>query len=271
MAVQRPLLAPIAIMLVVTATFMFPAPRCVIFGLNCEENSVDEQRHAPKPQAPVQITHTTRALPKPAQAAIVSPKTMATSQESEFREDHPKTAESEPQELQKSQEAQEALQHSRLYDDARKCAAANPCLAQVCYAEILKQHTGAQAVKFQKELMDVRKACSTPVTTPLPDGVYSARALAGCGASQQFAIRVEVRGIRIGWQHDAPLAPKSPVVPVQWNGTIDQEGNILATVGNSEGFIAKGKFDGRVREVEMHYPNCNGQTITLSISGRRIE
>lgn len=175
-------------------------------------------------------------------------------------------AHSEPQNLITGSDGADAKEAEQLFSSARQCATANPCLATVCYADVRKRYPiGERANDMQAELINANRLCSEHPTAALPDGVYNGRAMAGCGAPQQFGIPVTVRGGRITWQHDAILNGGNAPAAVQWNGTIDREGNISASARSAAEFQASGRYQGDEREIAMHYPGC---VATLSISGR---
>ena len=83
---------------------------------------------------------------------------------------------------------------------------------------------------------------------PLPNGVYGAQTRAGCGAPRQFGISVTVHDGQIKWQHDAPLVANGPPVTMLWEGSIDRDGNIKASVAEFARFRRKGTlFRSRAR------------------------
>lgn len=175
-------------------------------------------------------------------------------------------AQSEQPSLPLAPESAGTKEAEQLLSAARQCATANPCVAPACYDEVSKQFaSGARASELQAEIASAVQHCAASPNTVLPDGVYSGRAMAGCGAPQQFGIPVKVRGGSIAWQHDATLTTGNAPVAVEWNGTIDSDGNIRASARNAAEFQASGRYHDGAREVAMHYQGC---VAMLSISGR---
>jgi hypothetical protein len=158
------------------------------------------------------------------------------------------------------------LDAAALFSAARQCADANPCLAPACFAEIRKRFAADErASEVRNELSRASRRCAANPTASLPDGVYNGRAMPGCGAPQQFGVRIKVQTGSIAWQHEVPLSQNGAPVAVQWNGTIDGNGNIRATARSSAEFQASGRYHGEEREIAMHYTGC---VAMLSILGR---
>lgn len=177
---------------------------------------------------------------------------------------------------------QKANAETRLFNAARQCATANPCGAPVCYNDYMRSYpNGAHAGEMRAHLANARRDCRPTVEPkpggpassdepPLPNGVYGAQTRAGCGAPRQFGISVTVHDGQIKWQHDAPLVPNGPPVTMLWEGSIDRDGNIKASVADSPEFAAKGRYFEAEREVEMRYPKCT-EPVILTISGKRTK
>jgi hypothetical protein len=259
-----PLFTAFSVVLLCSVIFAVPSKRCTVFGVGCVDDAHENTDSAREKMQHALITQ------KSVRGTQAIQSTQAMQTFSEFSPAPQNISEG----FQEEQKEQKADSFSHLLTAARKCSRGNPCLGETCFAELQTQTLSApQAAEVLEELSKARKACgsSSSQATPLPDGIYSARALAGCGIGSQFAIRVKVRGNQISWQHDAPLSPGGSPLSVQWKGTIDVDGNIHATVGNASGFSAEGRFDGSEREVKMHYPGCKTQNVTLIISGRRIK
>lgn len=177
---------------------------------------------------------------------------------------------------------QKAKAETRLFSAARQCATANPCGAPGCYNDYMRSYPdGAHAREARAHLANARRDCRPSVKPepggparldepPLPNGVYGAQTRAGCGAPRQFGISVTVHDGQIKWQHDAPLVANGPPVTMLWEGSIDRDGNIKASVGDSPEFTARGRYFEAEREVAMHYPNC-AEPVILTISGKRTK
>lgn len=161
----------------------------------------------------------------------------------------------------------------RALQSARQCAAgASDCIVKNCYAGYLTQYGGQGALRDQAraEVAAADDRClrkpadnpNPPSTPAIADGVYNASAHRGCGAAAQFGIRLTVKGGSVSWEHDFRG------IRYNWNGTIDNQGTIRASVGNSNSFTATGHYSDSERNVEMSYPQCASEPITLSIIGR---
>jgi len=156
----------------------------------------------------------------------------------------------------------------RALAEARKCAKANPCATQACYDEYLRALGGGAEGAVRNEMELALRGCRPPPLpepveqSPLPDGIYIARARAGgCGAKTQ-SVPVTVRSGRISWRHDGPQVRNMP-----WSGRIEADGTITASFGNSPDFVAKGRYSGEEREVTMRFPDCR-EPVTMTIFNR---
>jgi hypothetical protein len=299
--IRTPLLMALATIPLISGVLLASPMRCTMLGISCTDDnhshvqqkqikSAEKKQKSPREIQTAELEVKTHTLERSTLLSHLSPKGQKERQKEEptntiGRKTHEAAHGDVVKEANQNEklvklaalqtEAQEKTQEdevARLFGAAQACTNANPCLASTCYANLQKRLTsGEQAAKIKTELAKARKACPITQTALLSDGVYSARTLAGCGIDKQFAIRVEVRGDHINWQHDAPLKLKSPAQSVQWTGTIDGAGNIRATAEKAPDITAQGRFDGREREVQMQYPSCKGEAVVLSISGRRIE
>lgn len=129
----------------------------------------------------------------------------------------------------------------RLFDSALACAAASDgCKASVCFQAYLNAHpSGRYLDRVQAEIAKAR--CVQ--TSGIPNGVYLARTQQGCDGGAQ-SVRITVADGRIAWQHDAQGTT------FQWEGTIDGDGELRATVRGVTSMHARGRWHGsRVRRI----------------------
>jgi hypothetical protein len=153
---------------------------------------------------------------------------------------------------------------------ARQCAAgASDCIVKNCYAGYLAEYgnSGAFGDRARAEVAGAENRCQPkPPDSPSPpaiaDGVYNAGAHPGCRAAAQFGIHVTVKAGTVIWEHELRGTRYT------WSGTIDGRGNIRASVGNSSSFTASGRYSDSEHDVQMIYPQCGSDPITLSIIGR---
>jgi hypothetical protein len=135
-----------------------------------------------------------------------------------------------------------------------------------CYANYLAEYgnTGAFAAQARSEVAAAQRECDsgTTVTSPLAPGIYNAYSLPACDAAAQYGIHVSVTSARnVSWSHVFRGER------FNWSGTVDAQGEIRATVVNSQQHYATGGYSDQRRQVEMRYPQCT-QAITLSILGK---
>ncbi len=142
-----------------------------------------------------------------------------------------------------------------------------------CYSGYLAEY-GSQGMfrdqaRGEVEAAEARCKPPPPDTPPvasdsaLTDGTYNAATKRACGAPAEFGITVAVKSGTVSWEHELSGTRYT------WSGTIDGEGNIRASVGNSNSFAATGHYSQSEHDVQMRYPQCGGDMITLSIIGRR--
>jgi hypothetical protein len=159
----------------------------------------------------------------------------------------------------------------RMLADARQCmVTADPCVVLACYAKYMEKYgkTGVFLGIAKADLERAEKACRPPPPPPPPppsiaaDGVYNAKSNQACGAKSQFGIHIDIRKGTVSWEHDFRG------ISYKWEGVMDRTGAIRASVGNSKEFVADGRYiEAGGSEIVMHYPQCSGSTISLSILG----
>jgi hypothetical protein len=152
----------------------------------------------------------------------------------------------------------------RLWEDARRCLVqANPCVAKSCYSPYMEKYgaNGKLLLLVQRDLDRAQKACPPP--TPLiPDGVYNGHATEVCGAKKQFGVIITVKNGAISWEHDFRGAT------YKWAGVVGPNGGIHASVVGKQDIVADGEYNDNTHDILMHYPDCGGNSIPLTVLSR---
>jgi hypothetical protein len=154
-----------------------------------------------------------------------------------------------------SQDARQSLQA------AQQCAAsASACVAVRCYDNYIAKFgsSAGQGSDAQAEIARLKGLCPT---SQIADGSYFARSNRSCGARLQ-SVTVEIRQGRISWAHDFQGTS------YQWTGIIDPSGNIRASVANNSAYSAIGQYSEDQRHLEMRYPQCGSESISMEIQQR---
>jgi hypothetical protein len=175
-----------------------------------------------------------------------------------------------------------ATAESESYRQARQCADnASSCIVPSCFVQYRQNYSnGAHADQARDDLARARRACDaekarpnpiddTPNAGPSPlgDGEYLAYSSGApsCGIAKQRALHVFVCSGRINWVHEAPLAARMGAVPMQWEGSIDARGKVVAAVRGNADFSASARISETERTIDMHYPDCE-TPISMTIS-----
>jgi hypothetical protein len=172
---------------------------------------------------------------------------------------------------------QEAEEKAAL-NSALQCAigVTNACVVKNCYSGYLAKYgsSGKFRDQAQAEIAAAELRCQKPAETPTPppagpttvalaDGTYDAATQRACGAPAEYGITVNIGSGTVAWEHELRGTRYT------WSGTIDGQGNIRASVGNSNSFSATGHYSDSDRAVQMKYPQCGSEPVTISIIGRR--
>lgn len=157
------------------------------------------------------------------------------------------------------------------YQAARQCAdgATNPCVRTACYDGYLSKYrtSGANSAAAQSAADRARSECQPGNTGPAVeepaqvgdiDGTYRARTRTGCGSPPQ-SVGVVISQGKITWRHE------HHGIEYQWDGTIDAQGNIAATVGGSKDFVATGKYTDESKDITIRYPQCGSEPVEMQI------
>jgi hypothetical protein len=171
------------------------------------------------------------------------------------------------------EEAEKAALNSAL-----QCAmgVTNACIVKNCYSGYMAKYGSSGKFRDQAkaEIAAAELRCQKPAETPTPtpsvattvalaDGTYDAATQRACGAQPEYGITVNIGSGTVSWEHELRGTRYS------WSGTIDGQGNIRASVGNSSSFSATGHYSDSDRAVQMKYPQCGSDPVTISIIGRR--
>jgi hypothetical protein len=149
-------------------------------------------------------------------------------------------------------EDQGALRAGFKWKAARECAAAaTPCGARTCYEDFLSDvgDKGQHGVEARRELARVAETCKSTLASSALDGRYLGRSQAVCGAKPQSVV-VEVKDGEISWRYEFRG------IVYQWRGEVDAAGAIVASVGGSAAFSARGRLSGSEHEATMALPDC---------------
>lgn len=149
-----------------------------------------------------------------------------------------------------------------LWKSARSCAAnAAACAVRYCYSSYREKFGagGKHSAEADADIARAESACRQSQAPAVADGRYSARALAACGAKQDY-FSVDVKGGRISWDHEF-LG-----IRYHWDGTVDGAGAVSAKVPNFPGYTATGRFtESGEKTIQMHYPHCTAGPVTMEI------
>jgi hypothetical protein len=180
--------------------------------------------------------------------------------------------------LDAKKEAASKQQEETALNSARQCAAgvSNACVVKNCYSGYLAKYgnSGKFRDQAQAEISAAEIRCQKPAETPTPtpsvatsvalaDGTYDAATQRACSVPPEYGITVTIESGKVSWEHELRGTRYS------WSGTIDGQGNIRASVGNSGSFSATGHYSDSDRAVQMKYPQCGADPVTISIIGRR--
>ena len=254
------LIAIPALLLLLTAGVILSVEslRCKVLGISCE-------KPAPTP-APRDLL--APALACAAQRQPCDVPTCFT----EYRASAPNMAQAARDELDRAAAAcrlqtDRRAVEARVLQSARQCASgANSCVVKNCYSTYLAEYgnLGVFAAEARAEIARAEARCTGESVTSLPlsPGTYNAVALRGCDTAAQFGIYLTVtpQGA-VSWLHQFRGDRYT------WSGTINAQGDIRASVANSQQHSAAGRYSDSRREIEMRYSQCL-ETITLSIIGR---
>jgi len=177
-------------------------------------------------------------------------------------------------------EASKEAEEKAALNSALQCAigVTNACIVKNCYSGYMAKYgsSGKFRDQAQAEITAAELRCQKPAETPTPtptpsvattvalaDGTYDARTQGACGAQPEYGITVNIGSGTVSWEHELRGTRYS------WSGTIDGQGNIRASVGNSSSFSATGHYSDSDRAVQMKYPKCGADPVTISIIGRR--
>ena len=95
-----------------------------------------------------------------------------------------------------------------------------------------------------------------PSAASASSGTYLAEVKPGCGAQGQ-SVKVAIKDGTISWQHDALNSN------FRWEGIIEDNGTIRASVPDHPGLTATGRYGLDKREVAMSYPQCGVVTMLI--------
>jgi hypothetical protein len=173
-------------------------------------------------------------------------------------------------------EARQEAEEKAALNSALQCAVGvtNACIVKNCYSGYMAKYgsSGKFRDQAQAEISAAELRCQKPAETPTPsvatavalaDGTYDAATQRACGAQPEYGITVTIETGKVSWEHELRGTRYN------WSGTIDGQGNIRASVGNSSSFSATGHYSDSERAVQMKYPQCGADPVTLSIIGRR--
>jgi hypothetical protein len=252
-----------AIPLILIALFAVPQLRCSLFGMSCPVPT-PVQTPTPSPsedaltRAMACAAERERSNPCDVKACFstylaatpprdVAPKatTVMNTAEDDCRIQRTTTAEYDV--LQKAREC------------ARRAAA---CGAKGCYDSYMSQYenNGRYRSDARAEIASAAARCQPAAPRAMPDGTYNAASLRGCGVAAEQGIRVTVSGSTVSWQHELKGTRYN------WTGYVDADGNIRASAGSS--LVATGRYSDSERDIQMQYPQCGSEAITLTIIGR---
>jgi hypothetical protein len=257
-----PVAAPLLLMVLAAGALAFsPSLRCRLLGLGCPDPAYEEAMRCARDKlesAPCKVDACFAAYRrggrelKPEASDILAEAT--------------RTCPLIPPQREPLQRPAPDRAADSAYSDAKTCAEANPCVASACFDTYLRLYggSGPDRVRADDVLAKARDRCSgqAPLVS-LAAGDYNGFASPGCGAAGQ-PVTVTIGPDVICWRHDIPLVPGGAPVDHGWEGQIDSNGAIHATVPGLAGTSASGHYDAAGNEIQMRYPGC-GEYVTLTI------
>jgi hypothetical protein len=253
-----------AIPVVLIALFAVPQLRCSLFGMSCPAPAKDLL-------APAMACATERERPRPCEVkacfdtylADTAPRDVAPQATAVIDSANQACRTLQAAAAKEAKDRADRAAESDTLQRARQCASgANACSAKSCYDGYMARYgsTGTYSGDARREIAAAGARCPQ-VARAMPDGTYNAASLPGCDTPAQQGIRVTVASGKLSWQHEFKGTRYN------WSGTVDDNGFIRAAAGVS--LIASGRYSDSQRDVQMQYPQCGPEGITLDIIGRR--
>jgi hypothetical protein len=263
------------------AAMAFPSVRCQLFGISCEqpEPIIDPNEDTLKLAIACSAPKLT-AAPCAVKAcfseylARVPSDKVATSARSILDEANDLCLKAQKKEIDERAARLSKAAEEAAFKSAQQCAkGATDCVVKNCYAGYLTKYgkSGARRDEANAAVAAAEEACHKPADKPadpavaISDGLYNANTHRACGAAAQYGIHIAVKSGSVSWEHELRGTRYT------WTGTMDQRGNIRASVGNSGSYVATGRYSDSQdapQEVQMNYPQCGSEPIVLTIIGK---